>query len=124
MEVNSSNDYFARWLSGTLDNLAWSHAELARHVGVHDSVVGRWVAGKTRPSIENAQEVGVALGEPPFRVAATAGYPCPGYEPLPLPPPLGERARVERQMQAIHGLPDAAVAAALRQWDLEHGIGT
>ena len=121
--AKAHDDRFARWLDATVSNLGWSNRELAERVGVHESVVSRWLTGRSSPSTENLETLAGVLSVDFLALAVTAGLISERQgEPLPMPPPIAERARIKQQLDKVRGLGDAPAAAALRVWDAEHGI--
>ena len=48
----------------------FSKKELSEKIGVHPNIVGRWVAGKSAPELDNVELLAVAFGKKPTWVSA------------------------------------------------------
>lgn len=112
----------AQWLDATVENKGWSNRQFARRLGVNEGLTSRWRRGRCFPNRDHLRMIAEALEVSPGRLLATAGLGWPGVAPLPAPPPLAERARVESRMRQVRGLHEEDIAAGLRSWDARHGI--
>lgn len=118
------NERFGRWLDTTMANQKISGRDLAKWVGVHDSVVSRWRSGAGTPGLDTCKRLADALGVDPLRLAVTAGLVDQGMarvEPLPMPPATALRERVRDQIGEIRGLTAASRRALLEAFDQSVG---
>lgn len=116
--------HFAHWLDATIENAGWSHREFAELVGVHESIVSRWLTPTAKPSIPSLEKMAKLLEVDLVQLAVTAGQFSEQHgERLPMPPLTAARARIRRELEKIPGLHEADIAAALQSWDARHRTG-
>lgn len=116
---------FGRWLDTTMANESITGRDLARKVGVHDSIISRWRSGAGTPGIDSCARLADALQVDPLRLAVTAGLMdrrMAGVEALPMPPAIALRERVREQIAAIKGLTDQSRQALLDAYDKNQGL--
>jgi DNA-binding transcriptional regulator YdaS (Cro superfamily) len=66
---------FADWFGQQFDRLGVEKdADMARRIGVAESMVNRWKAGATLPSPESCQKIATGVGVSPDEVLIAAGY--------------------------------------------------
>lgn len=102
---------FGAWLDVTLSNKRLRGRDVARAIGVHDSAVSRWRAGRGVPTMSVCTRLAEFLKVDPLRLAVTAGHipsEIAGADPLPMPQPTAARESVRQQLRAIKGLSDGS----------------
>ncbi len=111
---------FGYWLDVTLANEHMSGRDLAHSVGVHDSAVSRWRAGKGVPTMEAIAKLAEFFKVEPLRLAVTAGIVTPaiaGVDALAMPEPTEQRKEVRERLKTLPGLSSAEVQALLERYD-------
>lgn len=106
--MRRNKEYFAEWLSRTLAEREIAGGEVARALGVNDSVISRWKNGKTSPSLDSVMQLADYLKiNPPVALAVTAGLMSEkqaGVTRLPLPEDTKRRSLIKGQIENIRGL--------------------
>ncbi len=115
-----SKPNFGYWLDVTLANQHMSGRDLAHAVGVHDSAVSRWRAGKGVPTMEAIAKLAELFKVEPLRLAVTAGVvssDVAGVSPLEMSEPTERRKEVRERLRSLPGLSSAEVQALLERYD-------
>lgn len=125
MQVQCPSMDETRWslyVRGHMAAKGWTQADLARHAGVAQSLVSRWLKGGGA-SIENARAVSRAIGRPLPEVLVAAELVTPEEMDIEVPPILRdseqERQHIRQIVQQQEALQNLAVKVAEEQHRLE-----
>lgn len=111
---------FGYWLDVSMANSHLSGRDIAEQVGVHDSAVSRWRAGKSVPAMEVIAKLAEVFNVEPLRLAVLAGLvsrKVAGVPPVDMPEPTVLREEVRGRLRALPGLTDMEVQALLERYD-------
>lgn len=94
---------FRAWLADVMRQKAWNQSDAARAFDVDQSMIGRWLAGETRPSPEIIWRIAERLPTDLFVLMGKAGY---------LPPLADEETHNAELIAKLRSFP-------LDQWQYE-----
>lgn len=120
MRRNRDRPDFGYWLDVTMANKGMTGRDLAHLVGVHDSAVSRWRAGRGVPTMEAIAKLAEVFKVEPLRLAVTAGLvtdTVAGVAPVAMPEPTAQRKEVRERLRSLPGLSRAEVQALLERYD-------
>lgn len=111
---------FGYWLDVSMANAKLSGRELAARLGVHDSAVSRWRAGKGVPTMEAIGKLAEVFNVEPLRLAVRAGLvsqQVAGVPPVDIPEPTALREEVRERLRNLPGLTELEAQALLERYD-------
>lgn len=111
---------FGYWLDVSMANAQLTGRDLAQQLGVHDSAVSRWRAGKGAPTMEGVAKLAEIFNVEPLRLAVTAGLvssKVAGVPPVDMPEPTAYREAVRERLRGLPGLTDREAQALLERYD-------
>lgn len=111
---------FGYWLDVSMANAKLTGRDLAEQLGVHDSAVSRWRAGKAVPTMDGIAKLAEVFRVEPLRLAVTAGLvsrKVAAVEPVDIPEPTALRAEVRERLRALPGLTAVETQSLLERYD-------
>jgi transcriptional regulator with XRE-family HTH domain len=118
---------FGRLLAAAIRQAGVTPQRFAQASGLSQSLISRWLNGKTRPSYDNLARLGAALAQrdPALAGAVPGLFAAAGYgSPPPAPPPLPDTVRENWDDPVVREIWDArAISEGARLGLVAHYLG-